>query len=949
MPTIPTRPADIPAVLNPFNLRHYWLLLKWVFFQPSKLKLYCYWTSPDIYLGTETGGWWQRLRQPAIRNLYAMSSLLALVITFSMAISIAMVQDTTVRWIDLTIGVAIGIAVGMAFGMSFGVVTGVMFGVGVSVAAGVTFAMAFGVALGVGLGVASPFVFGTIFGLMGGIAMGVLGGVSGVIAFGVGSGILTGMISAVGSGLIGGLVGFCGGSRILFLAFEWPQAWLWRGNKLSNFETHPLLWDELAVLPLPKASRLLRASLTKDLERGLVIAAQVAANPFQRWVVQRSLTDFIHSHPNPLLIIYRLAHHPALDEYLFFPSVRWQLRMEINQRLLLLGELGQLFVDCSAGRNETLERWVWRLTSLGRRMKSTPLSNFSLVLLVLFIKESTLDKTDQLEDLKELNDMLEKIPTICYPIRDFPHGTEVAESFASLVVFLQISNMSSLGAAVNHIEWLAALNEPPLRPPVIEALKALGDVSRMVASYQASTSFRQKTTALNRAAGSLNELAGYVQDQVLPPERALLARIVRQWQAIIAGEQGKLGEDTLRDLAHGARRSVDLPALQSVVWTRPAAQLDNPYIVGNPVDPPLFVGRKDIFDRISEVWSAKETPDSIILFGHRRMGKSSILRNLAQVAPAGSLIVYADMAGETSFVASTADLLLGLADRIHAAIALFDPQISLHRPDPNDYATPSRAQIQFNRLLDDVRSILGNHTIIMALDEFEAVERAVQAGKISPEIYAFLRAKTHERHLTLVFGGLHTLDEMTRDYRQPFYGSYSNLLVSYLSQAAAWQLVTNPTPDFDLNYEPAAVERIITETGGQPYLVQQVCRDAIDHLNSELFDERLKREICITLADVDAVLVPDFFRRGTGYFDGVWTQVDNSVRRAVLTVMAQSETPWEFAHLKSATSVDDATLQAALDWAVRHDILYCQSDPAIWGFHVPLMRRWICECAPRVS
>ena len=134
-----------------------------------------------------------------------------------------------------------------------------------------------------------------------------------------------------------------------------------------------------------------------------------------------------------------------------------------------------------------------------------------------------------------------------------------------------------------------------------------------------------------------------------------------------------------------------------------------------------------------------------------------------------------------------------------------------------------------------------------------------KSQKVGKEIYQFLRAKTQEPWLTLVFGGLHTLDEMSRDYQQPFYGSYENISVSYLAPKDAWRLITNPTDDFVLNYEPAAVERIIAETGGQPYLVQQICRDALDHLNHDLFDSELKREVCITLADVAAVLEDDLF------------------------------------------------------------------------------------------
>jgi hypothetical protein len=475
---------------------------------------------------------------------------------------------------------------------------------------------------------------------------------------------------------------------------------------------------------------------------------------------------------------------------------------------------------------------------------------------------------------------------------------------------------------------------------VIETLKALGDVSREVSVYQRATSTGLKSAALNRASGALGELSGYVQKEVQPPERVLLGRVVALWQSIIAAEQGRLGELALHEMAPTARRAAGIVERTSAAWQRPSRPFDNPYIVGDPVYPPLLVGRKDVFDRIGEVWTAKKNPDSIILYGHRRMGKSTILRNLDQVAPQGSIVVYSDMGGETSFVEPTGDLLLGLADRIYYATRRACSTAALLAPDPEAYRTQAQAQFHFNRLLESVRDLLAGGSLILALDEFEAVQRAVENQKVGKEIYQFLRAKTQEPWLALVFGGLHTLDEMSRDYQQPFYGSYENIGVTYLSAKDAWRLITNPTDDFVLNYEPGAVERIIAETGGQPYLVQQICRDALDHLNHELFDLELKREVCITLADVSAVLEDDFFRRGTVYFDGVWTQASETNQQVLLCAVAQSDEPCTLSALQATTEMGEQVLAQQLRWAERHDILF-KTDSDRWAFHVPLMLRWI--------
>jgi hypothetical protein len=661
----------------------------------------------------------------------------------------------------------------------------------------------------------------------------------------------------------------------------------------------------------------------------------MAANPFQRSAVQRALSDYLGSQKGRLAAIYRVVHSPALGQYLTVPTRHIQFKTFPSARQVLLGDIGQQCVAASSEATQSTEYLIWRITRHRRRMEPTPLSQFCALLYDLLRSEATLETTT-VEQIK----LAERFESAYEGVRSFRHGFEVAQSFGTIDSFLCADTIAALATAHQRLAWTDDLAAPPLRPTVIESLKALGDVSREVAVYVQATSTGQKSAALNRASGALGELSVYVEKEVQPPERVLLGRIIGLWQSVIAAEQGRLGEAALHEMAPTARRAAGIAERTSSAWQRPDRPFDNPYIVGDPVYPPLLVGRKDVFDRIGEVWTAKRNPDSIILYGHRRMGKSSILRNLDQVAPQGSLVVYADMAGETSFIESTSDLLLGLADRIYYATRRACSAPTLLAPDPGAYSTQAQAQFHFNRLLEGVRDTLAGGILILALDEFEAVERAVENRKVGKEIYQFLRAKTQEPWLTLVFGGLHTLDEMSRDYQQPFYGSYENISVSCLAHKDAWRLITNPTDDFVLNYEPAAVECIIAETGGQPYLVQQICRDALDHLNHELFDLGLTREACITLADVVAVVGDDFFRRGTVYFDGVWTQASEPDQQELLCSLAQCDEPCTSSQLGTMAGMEEPILLQQLRWAERHDILY-KTDADRWAFRVPLMQRWI--------
>lgn len=521
------------------------------------------------------------------------------------------------------------------------------------------------------------------------------------------------------------------------------------------------------------------------------------------------------------------------------------------------------------------------------------------------------------------------------------HGPEISNLYTTLDTFLRLQTIDELAAIPPQLAWLATLDPDLLRPTAIQALAGFGDVGREVFSFQQATATSQQAAALNRAAGALQELASYLVGAVPQPEQWLLSKVAESWQDIVAKAQGQLGQTALRGQAPALRRQSGVAERQATIWQRPAVPFNNPYIAGDPVYPPLFVGRTDIFNRIGEIWTAKKNPDSIILYGHRRMGKSSILRNLEQAAPAGSLIVYADTAGETSFVESTADFLLALADKLHEAGRRFRPGSPLPEPDPALFSSPAQAQIQFNRFTGRVRDLLENHTLFLVLDEFEAIEKAVEAGKIGREIFQFLRTLTQEPWLTLVFGGLHTLDEMSHDYQQPFYGSYVNLNVSYLSPRDGRWLITNPTDDFSLNYEPAAVDHILQQSGGQPYLVQQICRDSLDYLNHQLFDLGIERESRILLADVQAVLADEgFFRRGIVYFDGVWQQASEPGQQAVLGLLAgRHPTALSLADIASQCHLSQETALAYLRWAERQDILFRQGDQ--WFFYVPLMRQWI--------
>ena len=144
-----------------------------------------------------------------------------------------------------------------------------------------------------------------------------------------------------------------------------------------------------------------------------------------------------------------------------------------------------------------------------------------------------------------------------------------------------------------------------LRREVMQAIHCLLRVASDVAIAANSQSQFVRQAALLRANALLEELDTEVTT-LRCPEQILIQGIIHRWSHLVT-EAGK----------------------QAGQLTRSLPLITNPYITGTPVTGKLFVGREDILNRLIEELSlGSGACPSIVLYGHRRMGKSSILKNL---------------------------------------------------------------------------------------------------------------------------------------------------------------------------------------------------------------------------------------------------------------------------------------------------------------------------------
>jgi hypothetical protein len=233
--------------------------------------------------------------------------------------------------------------------------------------------------------------------------------------------------------------------------------------------------------------------------------------------------------------------------------------------------------------------------------------------------------------------------------------------------------------------------------------------------------------------------------------------------------------------------------------------------------------------------------------------------------------------------------------------------------------------------------------LIIALDEFEELEDLINEGAIHSTFIKVLRSWIQMNpKLGFILAGLHTLDEMSRDYFSPFFSSFGeSLRITFLSPASTRQLLTEPTEDFALRYDRTSLEYIHELTYGQAYLVNLIGFRLVSRFNRLRFEQNSEINDIITLEDVNAVVTDEILQRATYYFEGVWNQAAKGAPRQqdILQALAEYPEGREKEELQQELGIENQDLDRAVTTLKHHDVI--GEDGTKIKILVELFRRWL--------
>jgi hypothetical protein len=276
------------------------------------------------------------------------------------------------------------------------------------------------------------------------------------------------------------------------------------------------------------------------------------------------------------------------------------------------------------------------------------------------------------------------------------------------------------------------------------------------------------------------------------------------------------------------------PARGFVSVTNPYSR----YSGGTPVEEQkMFFGRRELLDRIYSELTTGPLGQCFVLYGQKRSGKSSVLRQLAKRLGPPNLAVYLSLGtidttkAERSFVQACID---SLYERL---VHDFDMTDVLEHNWPRDHQVDASPIESFRRSvfasthLIQTRKGWRNVRPIFLIDEFTYVYEYIREGLLTPAFMRQWKSLLESRTFDAVLIGQDTMPRFKEAYPNEF-GVTHDERISYLSAEEARALAEEPIMiSGGSRYKGASLDRLLSLTAGSPFYLQIFCDRLVQHLN----------------------------------------------------------------------------------------------------------------------
>ncbi|MBM3152971.1 MAG: tetratricopeptide repeat protein, partial [Chloroflexi bacterium] len=341
---------------------------------------------------------------------------------------------------------------------------------------------------------------------------------------------------------------------------------------------------------------------------------------------------------------------------------------------------------------------------------------------------------------------------------------------------------------------------------------------------------------------------------------------------------------------------------------------------------------EDIFQWIENSIAGRYADHILVVHGQRRVGKTSVLKQLGNRLPKRYIPVFFDLQGRTH---TTLDHFLWWLARETVRVLKQERSIEVRAPEKDDFARDP--EYFENAFLPGLGPAIGDNSLLYTFDEFDNLEESDVKEELARPLTDYLRRLMGRGEMNFIFSigsSGRKLENMQAAYTE-FFKTALYKKISFLSKEQTHGLVTRPV-EGALEYERAAVERIYRITSGHPYFTQLTCHELFARCQST-------QQRKIAVVDVESVL-DDVVERGTVNLKFVWDEASDIEK-------------WSLAALAHLDKADNRVLA---DFLRKNRVRFSETDLASGLLHlrekdvltpdnrfvIHLMRLWLQKNRP---
>ena len=368
-------------------------------------------------------------------------------------------------------------------------------------------------------------------------------------------------------------------------------------------------------------------------------------------------------------------------------------------------------------------------------------------------------------------------------------------------------------------------------------------------------------------------------------------------------------------------------------------QLNNPYMSKDQVGgSDAFVGRISILRNIQRLTKTSSNDNALILYGQRRIGKTSILYEIEKKLSKknNNIVIYINLHDKASL---SFENFIKYFNNLLISKASIPTEFINKQEKKNDLIESG-----YDFFSNFIKQLSDDKSVIFLFDEFNAIDRPIHEQTVSYYLPYFKKIiSLQSKQIKFIFVISKKPEYMSSIYLSLFKG-IKQVQMTTMTNDETEMIIRLSEKNKTLKWSEDTISKIQTYTGGHPYITQLLCHS----IWKKIYEDKQNSIPAVQLIDIEDV-ISKTMNNSSNFFQWIWDDFKPSERvvasaLAVINKNIINQEDIEEALQKSGVSILIGELQNAPKKIEESGFVIIEKNNYKINFEI--FRKWIIENKP---